>query len=432
MFGATEDRARQLAYRKRRERIISGDTCTVYRSMSSARQVSPQSRLSFIPDDESFRVPVHTEHRAPQAGTMHSENIPATKYNKRCLEFDPVLKADPLSSQMVQHRLQAEHLSQVLYSTLSTATPAPKPPSVLSPSSVLGMQGMPGRHIRNITAPVALADLSSLFVSASQGRRDLPTLPFLPRIPCNGQLHPPAVSLRGGGDAHDPFWSRSISHPNNSGQAPPTQHQTQMTQTHMQAEAQAHAQAQVLENRIQVLFFHLHTHERQYLTLFPWAREYRLTPGFFIPISCGSHFDSFLGSIPLDAVNYFLDIFGLQRLPTSYTSPAANARRYFYLQLDKHARSKFQNVIFARHTELMAARVGHLDPQVSLQARPNHGVMLYHLMEAIETIFVPRADFFQSEADYDAYMSASRLLNNNVATRSSSAPSLSHESEPTG
>jgi hypothetical protein len=438
MFGASEDRARQLAYRKRRERIVSGVTCSIYRSLSSASHVSQQSHLSSTWNEESSRSPVQTEHRPSQAGTIHSENIPATQHNKRCLKFDPLLTADPPCSQMEQHRLQAEHLSQVLYSTLSLATPAPKSSSALSLSSFLSVQGIPGRHIRNITAPVALADLSALFASTPPGRQDLPTLPFIHRTLCDGQLHQQSmVSLRGGGDPHDLFRSTSQSHPNNSGQAPGIQLQTQMTKAQMQASAQAyqsqaHAEAQAQKARIQAFFSQYHTYERQYLTLFPWAREHHLVPAFLVPISCGSYLNSFLGLLPLNDANYFLNFFGPQQLPTSYTSPVANARRQFYLNLDEHVKSTFQDVIFARATELIAVRDGQPDPQLSLQARPDHRVMLFHLMEAMESVFVPSPEFLQTGADCYAYMTALQSLDNNVATRSSSAPSLGHQSEPTG
>ncbi|KAH7083615.1 hypothetical protein FB567DRAFT_594140 [Paraphoma chrysanthemicola] len=52
MFGASEDRARQLAYRKRRERIISGQSYTSYRSLSSASRISQQSQQSIVSSAE--------------------------------------------------------------------------------------------------------------------------------------------------------------------------------------------------------------------------------------------------------------------------------------------------------------------------------------------------------------------------------------------
>jgi hypothetical protein len=241
------------------------------------------------------------------------------------------------------------------------------------------------------------------------------------------------------------FRSTPESQPSNTGQAIRAQNQTQQhvqrahaqevyeqVQQEQAQQTQAQTQAQAQQAQTQASFTQFHAGERQYLTIMPWAREHYSTPAFLIPISCGPYFEFFFSSLPLDNANYFLDLFGPHRLPDSYTSPIANERRRFYLQLDEHAKARFWDMVANRINELVDARGGQADPQLSLQARPERRVMLYHLLEAMENIHIPPLSLLQNEAQYDACVGSFRSLNNNIATRSSSAPSLGPQSEPTG
>lgn len=161
MFGSSEDRARQLAYRKRRERVISGSSSIAYRSFSSSSQLSHTSRASSFQAGWPSLSAATLEHSYPQAdGTRNNEFMPANRMRLTDpADCAPVMSTDARHFQDEQHRLQAEHLSQVLYDSLplddandeqtirAVAAMPEQNPVVLGRFSTM-------RHVRNITAPV--------------------------------------------------------------------------------------------------------------------------------------------------------------------------------------------------------------------------------------------------------------------------------------
>jgi hypothetical protein len=438
MFGASEDRARQLAYRKRRERVISGSTCSVYRSLSFANCTSQHAHISSTPKEGPPQTLGHAEHLPLQTGLLNNGNIPTNRDESYQSTAAALLAADAQQSQMERHRLQAEYLSQVLYSTLSFTTTGRGPCAVPASKSHLSRDGTPGqsiatRHIRSITAPVASADRPSLFGSAVQSHVDVSALPLLHRTMFNDRFRmQTAVSLRGGGDAYS--FHRSM--PPQSRQPIQALQTQQQIQTQRQAPTHAQIQAHMWAQRqaqAESLLAQYHTPIRQYLSIFLWAPQYINHPAFLVPISCGTQYDVFIGELLQGRANYFLDLFGPLRLPNHYASPTANMRRKFYRKLDEETKLKFQEMIEARGRELRnIIQDGITDRQLSSQSQPARCVMLYHLMEAMEDIFVPKPSLFQNEADYTKYMKWTLSPEKNILKRTSSAPSLGQQLGPTG
>ncbi|KAJ6268673.1 dna polymerase [Bipolaris maydis] len=92
----------QLAGRNRRQRISSSDSCSSSRSASSAHDIS-ELCSSPTPLDPNAELPPETEQDHRRSISHSVSTLPTRSRNL----------------QLEQHRLQAEHLSQVLYNTLS-------------------------------------------------------------------------------------------------------------------------------------------------------------------------------------------------------------------------------------------------------------------------------------------------------------------------
>lgn len=130
MFGSSEDRARQLAYRTRRERVVSSGSASTRRSVSSASRNSQHvnqasTTRSATPTDLSFQQiepPHHDEQqvRPPDITSAHPGDSPPLQQH---LQDD-------------QHRRQSEYLSEVLYSSLPLAS-LPQSSDGLSPAALL-------------------------------------------------------------------------------------------------------------------------------------------------------------------------------------------------------------------------------------------------------------------------------------------------------
>jgi hypothetical protein len=421
MFGASEDRARQLAYRKRRERFISGGSCSAYRSLSSESRTSQQSHLYSTPKQDATHPTVCVEHCSSQTELMHvHKNACVNQYRNPQSKVNPVLATDVQHPQTEQHRVQAEYLSQVLYNHMSLDMVGCRLSGIPVPSSQFGRHETPGqttarRHIRHITAPVASARLTSLFASTMESHLNLPILPSLHYTTFNN--HPQTqtvISLRGGGQDN----TLDNLQPNQLGPDLSIRH---LTPTSVST-------GSVIASLPHSDFARYHTHKRQYMNLFPWTKQFHAHPAFLVPISSGHHFLVFMRKLlPTDA-STFLFLFGPSQPAAHWASPASNTRRAFYQKLDDETKVLFQNVVIAREQELVYIEDGGADSQLNApQAQTIPCVMIYHLLEALENPFIPTPISRKSEADYDREMKWSLPQNHSMRLRTSSQPSFGQQ-----
>jgi hypothetical protein len=169
MFGSSEDRARQLAYRTRKERVVSSGSPSIRRSVSSASRHSKQSI-----QDLSTQPVTPSEPFGRQIETTGGEGCTSLEPSEHQQQILPVETTsthpdDPLPTrhdlQEEQHRRQAEYLSEVLYSSLPLAS-LPRSTDGLFPAAfVSGVYGIfePLPSERNATESVTpSASVSSL------------------------------------------------------------------------------------------------------------------------------------------------------------------------------------------------------------------------------------------------------------------------------
>ncbi|CAE7023478.1 Defective in cullin neddylation protein [Pyrenophora teres f. teres] len=225
MFGSSQDRARQLAGRNRRERISSISSCSSSRSVSSSSRAPPlRNRQSTL--DSTIPSPSAVEEHAAcdESGTILGPHA-LEGQNQHLAEEGPPVSALQLASgqggsQVEQHRRQAEHLSQVLYNGFALEPSVSPPQSQFSLShqtrhSTMGSQLDTALRLRNITAsdpsshlidPSLLKLLDSFNATTGISR--------LASMPDHDPTSLTTVSLRGGeGDiplpAPYPFNNRS-------------------------------------------------------------------------------------------------------------------------------------------------------------------------------------------------------------------------------
>ena len=420
MFGASEDRARQLAYRKRRERVISGNSGSTYRSLSSASRNSQQLQLSSTLEQDATQLPVHVEHYSQES------NVEATDSVK------PLLVTDKEHLQMEQHILQAEYLSQVLYDTLSLADAGGVSntlPVLASHFSKYGTLGhlITSHHLRNVTAPIAYTDIPSLLASNMQSHPDLPTLPPLQSTPLV-DYHRQAqvmVSLRGGG--------KDDVHPRQERSRPMQTSQLNQTNPALRTQQPNQTSAQPSLPRSSLLppeVVSVHDSTRQYTQICPWATRWYWRSEWIVPLQSGHEVMAFLASLSQVDIRNFSFLFGPSMPPTHWTSSGANARRYFYRRLDHNAQDLFQRMIGARARELSGVELGLPDPQiVALQTATSPRIMLYHLLESLEEPVMPPPNAFRTPAEYDNYIHHSVTPPHELGMRSSSAPDFGQQYE---
>ena len=136
MFGSSQDRARQLAGRNRRERISSISSCTSSRSISSSSQAPQQSPTSILEPKVPSVIEEHPscEHDGDGIVPLAFAEVDSGQQDENstppflALQFASGL----LGPQAEQQRLQTEHLSQVLYNSLASSAPANPPQSQFS------------------------------------------------------------------------------------------------------------------------------------------------------------------------------------------------------------------------------------------------------------------------------------------------------------
>jgi hypothetical protein len=130
MFGSSQDRARQLAGRNRRERISSISSCTSSRSISSSSQAPQQSPTSIWEPKVPSAI---EEHPSCEHNDTHITPLAFAEINSSQQDENAVPLSSPLElasglpgPQVEQQRLQAEHLSEVLYSNFALITSPPQ------------------------------------------------------------------------------------------------------------------------------------------------------------------------------------------------------------------------------------------------------------------------------------------------------------------
>lgn len=219
MFGSSQDRARQLAGRNRRQRISSSDSCSSSRSASSAHDIS-ELCSSPTPLDPNAELPPVEEEQPFQETTRScvivsdSRKKETEQDHRRSISHSvSTLPTRSRNLQLEQHRLQAEHLSQVLYNTLSlpksaTASHDLFPSSHRIEYGSLGIPAVTSSNMRNITAPCQATYFPSSPVLDLMKVFDSSEAPFLRTSTSELHLRPRSVvSLRGGSggtqDLHD-------------------------------------------------------------------------------------------------------------------------------------------------------------------------------------------------------------------------------------
>jgi hypothetical protein len=167
MFGASEDRARQLAGRQRWKRISSNDSDSSHRSASSSSQLSQLSQCEAssileqkllwpitIPECEAIAFHDHLQNEA--ITSRPREQFPVVSNAEEALSHIMATNQHPRTQ---QQRRQAEHLSQVLYNDMAAEHQRlPSPISSMLPSQlkqygVLGWGAKILHQVRHVTAP---------------------------------------------------------------------------------------------------------------------------------------------------------------------------------------------------------------------------------------------------------------------------------------
>lgn len=227
MFGASEDRARQLAGRQRWKRIASTGSTRSYRSASSSSQLSQLSHLetSSIFEQSTKRPISIPEHyastiyssRVDQLGHGRSQSLAQYKAAADVEKALAHMMANSNNPRIQQQRSQAKYMSQVLYNdaAVKEALLSSSSCSVLpSLPKKYGMLGWGARLLdqqRHATEPVTHA--------STQDRQQTmaTTLETANRsISVGISSLQPTVSLRGDADnfiEHSWFWSKASRHP---------------------------------------------------------------------------------------------------------------------------------------------------------------------------------------------------------------------------
>ncbi|KAL1654209.1 Scaffold-type E3 ligase [Didymella pomorum] len=176
MFGASEDRARQLAGRQRWKRISSSGSSSSYRSASSSSQFSQLSHreISYIFEQNPQRPTPIPEHPSPTrfvpVNSLH--DLGGLQYLVQPIAASDVEEAfsrmvsKNLHPRTLHQRSQTEHLSHVLFDETATghASPPPTSPFTVSgltkPYGVLGWGAKILQQVRHVTeqAPPAQAE----------------------------------------------------------------------------------------------------------------------------------------------------------------------------------------------------------------------------------------------------------------------------------
>lgn len=175
MFGASEDRARQLAGRQRWKRISSSGSSSSYRSASSSSQLSQLShretsssfeqnpqRPSPIPEHPSPTHFVSVNNLLDLGGLQDLvEPIAASDVEEA---FSRMVSKN-LHPQSLHQRTQTEHLSHVLHGETASGAASPPPTSYFAipgrtkQYGVLGWGAKILQQVRHVTEPASLVQI---------------------------------------------------------------------------------------------------------------------------------------------------------------------------------------------------------------------------------------------------------------------------------
>lgn len=371
MFGSSQDRARQLAARKRKERICSHDSHSSYRSISSSSQASQQSHTIFPLEQDIKRplaIPEHPSHGASL--TYQSQHTPGDPYVKEALNDNqvPVLMAHDTSqcadgrtqSQLEQYRLQAEYLGKVLYGSLNIPALDVPPQSQFgssshySPYGSLGMQSNTSYHLRSVTDPLSPTLLPTQHLSILHRQSSIPTTstPWKTALDDDHQMQV-ALSLRGGGNGetssrpdhiNETKEAKEAKEANETNGANETDKPNPMPghlQNHSSGVPPSHLQSQ-------------HSIEtRAFAREFPWVTKVFHLPQWHAPIFSGAALDAFLISLSSVQLSQFCSFFDPHLPP----KPMANhlvPRQLFFRALSSRQQNLFKNIINVRLIWLLA------------------------------------------------------------------------------
>jgi hypothetical protein len=309
MFGASEDRARQLAGRQRWKRISSSGSNSSYRSAGSSSQLSHRETSSIF--EQSIQRPTSIpEHHAYNVNDLLCDLYDPRRV-QHVLEYVAASGMEETLAQMTaeeqhphaqQQRIQAEHLSHVLYNEratneeLSPSASCSKLPGQAKSYGALGLGPAISNQLRYVTAPVSPVGNQSTMLSAHS---------IVNRSTSGNIAHTQTiVSLRGDAD-DEPI-------PNN-------------TQPHEATTSHS--------------------------STLSWLGLARAHPSWNIKFNIGHDYRTFVDSLsPTQAATFF-------QLFDSFLNPEPHAfelsRRVFHKQLAIEQRQSFQRMIDARLQRLL-------------------------------------------------------------------------------
>jgi len=435
MFGASEDRARQHAYRKRRDRVASESSSSTYRSLSSASRISQRSRVSSAPDQDAAPRAVSGNHRSLRPSAILAGHACVAATLSSC---EPITTTEAQHLLAERHSLQAEYLSQVLYDSLSSATSGIDSAATIVPMMEPPKYGPLGRltktrHKRTVTTPVASLESQYSFALTAQPPLAVTTSPHLSKTERDKHLEAQTMVFLRGGDREEEF-----SQNERAEIAPLSRRHTNIRALEsghpQQADALMGSAADA--SGLQDLTRYHHP-EREYARTRDWVELLYAHPAWAVPISTGGSLRDFLLTLPSYIQNTFFALFGCGQPPTYCVSQVANARRDFYGKLDNHRRGLFDRLIGVRAEELLSIKGGGRDPQHFPLRPPAGGIMLYHLLEATERPFHPSPTLLDT-AQFETYLKQSSIpmtvmgpwrAPTNKNPRSSSAPNFEQHSQ---
>ena len=312
MFGASEDRARQLAGRQRWKRISSSGSHSNYRSVSSSSQASHWDTSSIFEQNiqRPSPIPEHYTHTVNGiTGDQHSRGgMHHVLQSAVASDVEGVLSrmmAEDQFPRTQQQRNQAEHLSQVLYNdtTIDNVLP-PSSHHYVLPSQTKQYGSLQSRattlhQIRNSTAPVPRTHEGGPQLT-SMSAYDLTDHSMSVGIT---QRHT-IVSLRGGAD-----------------------------------DGLVHA------NKLPSGSVSTFSHE------FPWILSAMAHACWYLPFNSGIMYKFFLDTLTPEQVKEFIRLFSKDS--KCQENEFDSQRHEFYAKLDLDSQVNFKRVIIERAKELL-------------------------------------------------------------------------------
>jgi len=367
MFGSSQDRARQLAGRNRRERISSISSC------SSSRTLSLSSRTSHLRDVQPAQVhAVSTINTADDERLFSGKTAASSDSTKSSIETYTVQGAfRPLAVphlvegldclQTEQHRVQAEHLSRVLHSSLSltNVTNAPESQFALARHIRYGSLGTDSviiQHPRSITTPLPSTCLPETILEELLALLHTTTVPSLHTSVSDHHLgSEPTVSLRGGSGNYvgSGGYSNDYNEHDISGRRSPQASDTPgqaalwaLESHYLKCMAPMDYASYVDSCKQETLWF-----ESIGITQI-WPRIAQAIE--HLPITVGVNYNTFIQSLSLANRSVFAKLFSLLPLINHKTIPAPAfekwklARLAFFHGLGRDGRTKFCRIIIER------------------------------------------------------------------------------------